>query len=241
MKRALVIAGLALAATAPTPAVAGAARVTTMVVGKERVLRDATDVRIVDRRRVRVGGRRCTVAGATPLATLAALRLTLRVRDYGSCGRRPRDAGGLFVTRVGSDRNRGRDGWVYKLDRRAGSAGAADPAGAFGTGRRLRDGDRLLWFWCDMQLSGSCQRTLEAVPDRSAAAPGETLRVTVRGYNDRGRGVTVAGAGVRLGSANALTGPDGVATLTVAEAGNLVLTASAAGMVRSFPEEVRAG
>jgi len=239
MRRALVlvVAGAALAAA---PAAAPAATVTTMVVGKERVLRSAGDVRLLQRR-VTVGGRRCTVARGTPLAVLAGLRLSLRLRDYGACGRRTRDAGGLFVTRVGPDRNRGRDGWVYKLGRRAGTAGAGDLAGPFGTGRRLRGGDRLLWFWCDMQRSGSCQRTLEAVPDRTAAAAGETVRVTVRGYDDAGRGVPVAGATVRLGSASAVSGADGVATVPVSAAGRLELLATAPGMVRSFPGEVRAG
>jgi len=236
MRRALT---LACAVLALAPASAPAATVTTMVVGRERTLRDAREVRL-EEKRVAVAGRRCTVARGTPLAVLASLRLSLKLRDYGSCGRRARDAGGLFVTRVGSERNRGRDGWVYKTGRRSGSGGAADVAGPFGTGRRLRDGERLLWFWCDMQRSGSCQRTLEAVPDRTAAAPGETVRVTVRGYDDAGRGVPVAGATVRLGSASAPTGPDGVAAVPVAGAGRLQLHATAPGMVRSFPREVRA-
>ena len=111
----------------------------------------------------------------------------------------------------------------------------------FGTGRRLRGGDRLLWFWCDMQASGGCQRTLEAAPDRATAAPGETVRVTVRGYDDAGRGVKVPGATVRLGSATALTGADGVAMVPVTAAGRLELVATAPGMVRSFPGEVSAG
>ena len=237
MRRALILGcALALLAAAPAPA----AKVTTMVVGKERVLRDAKEVRLKERR-VKVGRRRCTVARGTPLAVLASLRLSYRVRDYGSCGRRTRDSGGLFVTRIGSERNRGQDGWVYKTGRRTGSGGAGDKAGPFGTGRRLRGGDRLLWFWCDKQSSGSCQRTLEAKPDRTTAAPGETVNVTVRGYDDFGRGVRVAGATVTLGSATALSGPDGVATLPVAETGRLELEATAAGMVRAFPGEVRSG
>jgi len=190
---------------------------------------------------VKVGGRRCTVARGTPLAALASLGLPLKLRDYGACGRRTRDAGALFVTRIGSERNRGSDGWVYKVGRRAGTAGAGDPAGPFGTGRRLRGGDRLLWFWCDMQRSGGCQRTLEAVPDRTTAAPGETVRVTVRGYDDAGRGVLVPGATVRLGSTSALTGADGVATVPVTASGRLELSATAPGTVPAFPREVRAG
>jgi hypothetical protein len=240
MRRALALACAAAALAVAAPAAAPAATVTTMVVGKERVLRSAAEVRLAQRR-VKVGGRRCTVARGTPLAVLASLRLPLRLRDYGACGRRAGDAGGLFVTRVGSERNRGRDGWVYKVGRRVGTGGAGDASGPFGTGRRLRDGDRLLWFFCDTQASGGCQRTLEAVPDRTAAAPGESVRVTVRGFDDAGRGVLVAGATVRLGAASAVTGVDGVATLRVGGGGRLGLVATAPGMVRSFPGEVRAG
>jgi hypothetical protein len=234
-----LVAAVALALLLPAPA--SAARVTTMVVGKTRTLSDAKSVKLADKRRVKVGGHRCTVAGATPLGALAGLHLTMRLRDYGSCGRRPADAASLFVKRLGPDRNRGRDGWVYKVGRRVGSAGAGDVAGPFGTGRRLRGGDRVLWFWCDAQASGGCQRTLEAVPEHTTAAPGEALRVTVRGYDDNGRGRAAAGATVRLGSATALTGPDGVATVNVPEAGRLRLTAEQDGAVRAFPREVVAG
>jgi hypothetical protein len=232
MRLVVLAAVLVLAA----PAAAPAATVTTMVVGKSRTLRDAKDVRLVEKRRVKVGGRRCTVKGATPLGVLARLGLTMRLRDYGHCGRRPADASSLFVTRIGPDRNRGQDGWVFKVGRRTPSTGAADVSG-----RRLRNHGRLLWFWCDAQPTGGCQRTLEATPDRTAAAPGEALRVTVRGYDDNGRGTAIEGATVVLGGASAVTGADGVATVIVLAAGRLRLTASKPGAVRSFPREVRAG
>jgi len=45
---------------------------------------------------------------------------------------------------------------------------------------------------------------------------------------------------VRLGSASAVTGADGVASVTVADVGRLKLVADREGMVRSFPREVRA-
>jgi hypothetical protein len=228
----LVSAALLLAA----PQAAQAASVTTMVAGKDRVLRSAKPVKLADTRRVKVGSRRCTVSGRTPLGLLAATSLAIRVRDYGSCGRRPADAASLFVTRIGSDRNRGRDGWVYKVGRKVSSAGAGDRSG-----RRLRAGDRLLWFYCRAQRTGGCQRTLEATPDRASAAPGETVRVTVRGYDDQGRGITVAGATVTLGSATATTDAAGVAQVVVPSAGRLTLGASRTGMVAAFPGVVRAG
>ena len=233
MRRAL---GIAVAALVAAPAAASAATVQTMVAGKQRVLRAAKPVKLVETRRVTVGGRRCTVGGATPLGVLAGTALALRVRDYGSCGRRAADASLLFVTSIGGERNRGQDGWVYKVGRKVSSAGAGDRSG-----RRLRGGDRLLWFYCRMQPAGGCQRTLEATPDRATAAPGEVVRVKVRGYDDQGRGIAVPGATVRVGSASATTDAGGMAELAVPAGGRLAVTATRAGMVPAFPGVIRAG
>lgn len=229
--RRLVLVAAVLAVAAPAPAVAAEADL--MVVGKQRVLREPAQVRLRERS-VKVAGRKCRVGAKTPLSVLASTRLKLRIRDYGRCGKRPRDAVGLYVQAVAGERERGRGGWVYKIGRRTPSIGAADVSG-----RRLGDGDRVTWFWCEQNSSGGCQRTLEAIPDRTAALPGETLRVTVRGYDDQGKGVPVEGATVRLGSATAVTGADGVAVLVVAEGGSL--EASKAGLVRAFPTEVTVG
>ena len=68
---------------------------------------------------------------------------------------------------IGADLNRGQNGWVYKVGRRAATAGAADPTGAFGNGR-LRRGQRVTWFYCRLR-AGGCQRTLEL---RLSAEPG---------------------------------------------------------------------
>src|SRR5215212_11192198 len=118
---------LALALVLAVPA-GSAASVELLVVGKTRVLREAAPVRL-KARSVRVGGHRCAVGKATPLSVLAGTRLALRLRDYGSCGRSPADAGSLYVRKVGRDRARGSRGWVYKLGHRAGTTGAADPSG----------------------------------------------------------------------------------------------------------------
>ena len=238
MRRALLIA---LAVALLAPAAANAASVQVMVVGKDRVLRGPKAVKLKVRS-VKVAGKRCRVAAATPLSVLAATKLKLALRDYGSCGKRPRDAAGLYVTKVAREREQGRGGWVYKVGRKAGTTGAADPAGPFGTGHRIHGGQRITWFWCEQDQSGTCQRTLEVRPDRAGAAPGEALRVTVRGYDDFGHGVAVAGATVRLGSATATTGADGAAVLTVpAASGTLRLQATRDGMVRAFPRKVAVG
>jgi hypothetical protein len=230
MRRLVVVTAILVLAA---PVSASAAKVDLMVVGKQRVLREPAQVRLKERS-VKVRGRKCRVGAKTPLSVLASTRLKLRIRDYGRCGARPRDAVGLYVQAVAGERERGRGGWVYKIGRRTPSLGAADLSG-----RRLRDGDRVTWFWCEQDSSGGCQRTLVAVPDRTAALPGETLRVTVRGYDDNGKGVPVEGGTVRLGSATAATGADGVAVLVVAEGG--ALEASKAGLVRAFPTEVTVG
>src|SRR3954451_12085502 len=84
--------------------------------------------------RVRAGHRRCAVGSRTPLAALVRSKPgRIRLRDFASCSRPPRDAGGLSVSAIGTDaeRGRGRGGWVYKVGPKAATAGAADPSGPF--------------------------------------------------------------------------------------------------------------
>lgn len=244
-----VLAGAAIAVPAgAAPADAQAAwegpKVEVMVVGKgDDTL--AYGKRVTARTtRVRAGDRRCRVKHGTALAALAARDRaggpSFSVKDFARCSsRRTIDSGALFVQRIGSDRNRGEDGWVYKVDRRAGTASSGAPSGAFGNGR-LHSDQRVLWFWCEMTRSGGCQRTLDVTPSRRTVAPGAHVTVTVRGYDNEGRGVRVAGAAVRLGRDTAVTGRDGRATLTApAKAGSVKLYARHEGMVRSFTERVR--
>ena len=239
--RRLAVMVLAVAVAGLAPASASAASVHVMVVGKDRVLRGAKNVKL-KKRTVKVGHRRCTVGAATPLSVLAATHLALTFRDYGRCGKRAADASSLYVASIGGEREKGRGGWVYKVGRKAGTTAAGDLSGPFGTGHRIHNGQRITWFWCRLQQSGSCQRTLEVRPARTTAAPGETLSVTVRGYNDQGKGVGVQGATVRLGSATATTGIDGIAVLTVpATHGTFALAAKRAGMVPAFPRKVTIG
>jgi hypothetical protein len=241
-RRLLIVALAGSVVLAAVPAGADAAkRVDVLVVGKSGLLRGPKAVALKSRT-VKVGKRRCAVGGATPLSVLAGTGLRLRVRDQGACGKRARDAGALYVLQIGAQRETGRSGWVYKVGNRAGTTGAGDPSGPFGNGHRLRGGQRVLWFWCTLTTGDGCQRTLDARPERTRTAAGAVLLVTVRGYDDGGHGVPVAGATVRLGSASAVSGTDGVATLTVpAATGRLRLQAQRDGMVRAFPREVTVG
>ena len=237
----LGVAGLGLALLAPAGASAAPAPlVDVFVVGRTDVLRESTEVR-ARAASVKIAGKTCRVADGTPLAALKALRLrggpAYSLRDYGSCSRRVADAGGLFVTKLGRDRNQGRDGWVYKVGRKVGSTSAGDASGPFGSGR-LRAGDAVTWFWCVSQSAGGCQRTLEVKSARTVG-PGASLSVTVRGFDDQGGGRPIAGASVSFAGTTSLTGDDGKATVTAPPAGGLyTVTAAKSGMVRSRPLEV---
>jgi hypothetical protein len=232
----IVLAGALLGA----PAAADArGKVDVMVVGKSRVLVPAKQVTL-KQRFAGVQGRRCALGRATPLSALAGTGISFRLVDYGACSRRARDAGSLYVRQIGRDRARGRDGWVYKVGRRSGSAGAADPAGPFGTGRLLAAGQQVLWFWCVKDAHDACQRTLET-SSANAVALGAALTVSVRGYDEAGKGVAIEGATVRLGDASAVTGADGVATVTAPAAGRHELQATKAGLVQAFPRSVTVG
>jgi hypothetical protein len=183
---------------------------------------------------VRVHGRKCLVPQGTPLAALAASKVApIGLRDFGSCSRRARDAGGLFVKSLGPDVNAGQDGWVYKVGRKLGTAGAADPSGPFGHGV-LRTGSHVVWFYCHFQ-AGSCQRTLSF--SEIATAPPGGLVVHLRAYDDAGRSVPAAGATVHVDAVSALTGTDGGATIA-AGAGVHQMWAEQAGLIRSFTTRV---
>jgi hypothetical protein len=182
---------------------------------------------------VKAGRRRCAVATGTALAALVRSRPgKLGLRDYGACSKRPADGGGLFVRSIRGDVNKGKSGWVYKVGRKAATAGAADPTGAFGAGR-LRSGQRVTWFYCVL-ANRSCQRTLGLA---ATAEGGGVVRVTVRAYDDDGKGVPAAGATVRAAATSAVADSDGIARLTLAP-GTARLEATQAGAIRTFAERV---
>jgi hypothetical protein len=228
--RLAAIAVLAAAVLAlPPGASAAAPKVRQMVVFRDghalakRVSTAATSVR--------VSRRRCAVGERTPLAALVRSRPgPLRFRDFGACSSRARDAAGILVTGIGLDRNRGQRGWVYKVGRRAATAGAGDIGGPFGRGR-LRAGQRVTWFYC--VSAGDCQRTLEVTT--KPATGGIVARV--RGYDDNGDGVAVVGAAVTAGQITGITGPDGRVQMALSP-GVHGLIARKDGLVRSFTERV---
>jgi hypothetical protein len=228
--RGLIVGGLvAMALVSPPAAGAAAPKVQQLVVfrdGQAQAKRVSTAAATV-----RVGGRRCAVGDGTALAALARSRAgRLRLRDFGACSTRPRDAAGLLVTGIGADRNRGQRGWVYKVGFRAATAGAGDMGGPFGRGR-LRREQRVTWFYC--ARAADCQRTLDVKTSPTAGG----IMATVRGYDDAGDGIPIEGATVTAGGVTGLTGADGRVQLALAS-GTHRLVARKDGLVRSFSERV---
>jgi len=189
-----------------------------------------------------VHGRSCAIAAGTPLAVLAAVRRAggpgFAVRDYGHCGGSPANSAQLFVYSLGGETNRGQNGWEYKVEGASGTTGAGDPSGPRGDGRRLRSGERVLWFWCEA-TAGGCQHTLEVSAQSTTVARGRWLTVTVAGSDNEGARHPVAGAIVTLGTDFASTDARGRATLIApASGGSYQLTATRRGLVPSFPETI---
>ena len=227
MRRALLIVGL-MAVGVGSPAQAAPPKISQLVVFRDGSAQSKTASTRATK--VSVAGRRCTAGDGTALAALVRSKPgKLKLHDFGSCTRRASDGAGLFVRSIGGDANRGQNGWIYKVGRKAATAGAADTGGPFGRGL-LRAGQRVTWFYCRMR-DGGCQRTLEL---KLTTQPG-TLIATVRGYDDQGDGVAVADAAVSAGGASAQTDATGVARLAL-PAGRYRAVASKSGLVRSFAE-----
>jgi len=130
MRRVVALTVLVLAA-APAAAQAKAPVLQQLVVFKsgKAVAKKASSKGVL----VKVGHHRCAAGTGTALALLARSKAGhLRLRDFGSCSRHARDGSGLFVSGIGSDRNKGQNGWTYKVGRRAATTG----------GPEARDGGR---------------------------------------------------------------------------------------------------
>ncbi|MBO9532319.1 MAG: hypothetical protein J7513_05005 [Solirubrobacteraceae bacterium] len=172
MRRPLTLTLLAVAALAMPSGVASAAQppyVAVSVATKNGTLIGPIAVRAKEVR-VRVSGKRCTVAAGTPLAALVALKSaakrppkvgTIRLRDYAACGKRPSSSSRLYLTGIGADRERAPDGWIYEVNGKGGTTSAADPLGPFGRGR-LEKHATVNWRWCRISEDpeGDCGDTL---------------------------------------------------------------------------------
>ena len=192
------------------------ARVQVMVVGKSGTLVDAAHLAGARDGRARVAGAR---AGSPPRLRwprsrrrCVKRRRRLHVRDFGSCARRnARSSGQLFVDR---DRRRAqqRPGRLGLQGRRlARDVGAGDPAG-----RRLRGGDRVLWFYCVLDAATrSCQRTLRVIRRKAGPAGSRCACACVRLRQRAPRSAGRRARGHARARVSAVTDAPGVASLTL--------------------------
>jgi hypothetical protein len=182
------------------------------------------------RTRVRSSGRNCRIPQGLGLSVLAALDRVggPSFRSRGSCD-------SIYVFQVGSDRESGRGGWVYAIDNKHATVGASDPSGPFGDGRRLRSGQRVVWYWCN--VSGRCQHTLRIRLSTKSTSRGSRFKVRAIAYDSQGRGRHRSGVRVSIAGSSATTGSDGLATLTAPrKRGGHRVRARATGLIPAFPE-----
>ena len=160
----------------------------------------------------------CTVAQGTPLAALMQSGITHAIKDFGNCSRNPLDSAMLFVDSVRGLAGTGMQGWSYKVNNRAGTAGAADPNGPFGSGT-VRHGSRILWFWCTYDpTTYACQRNLEVVGPTMISA-GSRFTVSVLAFDDAGTSIPAADVNVTVGSSlSAVTNATGKVRFTAPRA-----------------------
>lgn len=246
--RALLTAAAAMAALAAGGAPAAAAKsplVEVTLVTRAGTLHGPLQVRAATTT-LKAAGRRCKVAAGTPLAALAALQrkraagvAKLALTDYGGCNGRPSGSSGAYLRAIGKERAAGPDGWIYDVGGRRGTSGAADVAGPFGTGKRLRSGQRVAWRWChaDTDPLGGCGAELRlTLPARARASAPLTVRVAERAGADGEERTAPAGAGIGV-RATTLGGAE-LARGTTAAGGiaTLQLPAGTAGRVRVIAE-----
>ena len=170
---------------------------------------------------------RCSVVQGSPLAALKTTGASVVIKDFGSCSMKSADSASLFVDSLAGFSGTGMEGWSYKVGGKAGTAGAADPAGPFGGGL-LRNGAQVLWFWCVYDpVTYECQRSLRInVP--ALVKANTAFAVSVSALDDSGSAIAAAGARVSITGApsTVVTGADGKATFSLAGVGNHTVTAT---------------
>jgi hypothetical protein len=160
----------------------------------------------------------CKVAEGTPLAVLKASGVSFHLKDFAKCSTNPVASAGLFVDRIGTTTNTGSSGWSFKVNDRAGTAGAADSAGPFGTGH-LVGGEKVVWFWCVYDANWACQRSL-AISAPATAAAGSTVTVIATAFDDAGASVPAARVKVTVGKATGITSSAGTVQIKVPSTGS---------------------
>ncbi len=210
-------------------AAAAAPAVQLQVVGKSAILAGPKKVTATSFATVVGAGskrRNCTIAAGTPLAALKASGITFGLKDFGTCSRKTVDSASLYVDSVRSVVGTGMQGWSYKVNNRAGTAGAADPSGPFGAGL-LKSNARVLWFWCVYDpTTYACQRNL-VITAPVKASVGKAFTVSVKACDDSNTCIAASKVRVSLDGVQSIeTTNTGTASFTASVAGKHVITAT---------------
>ena len=226
---AVVAVGAACAAFSAGSAVAASPTVQVQVVGRSAIVSGPKKLSASSFTTVVATGskrRNCTVAAGTPLAALKATGITVGIKDFGACSRKPADSASLYVSSIRAVAGTGMEGWSYKVNNRAGTAGAADPTGPFGSGL-LKANSRVLWFWCVYDpTTYACQRNL-VITAPTHASVGVAFTVSVKACDDSNSCVAAANARVSIdGAQSSVTTSAGTASFNPNVAGKHVITAS---------------
>ena len=240
---AVALAGL------PAAAAAGGPKVSVLVTGRAGIVAGPKIVQANAYSTVLGSPRkRCAVSVGTPLATLKAVGINYHLKDFASCSLKPSDSAGLFVDRIGTIPNTGISGWSFKVNNKAGTAGAADPAGPFGSGL-IANGARVLWFWCVYDINYNCQRNLE-IEAPATGAPGASVPVSVRAYDDSGNWIPAASVRVSGPLGSSATNAGGTARVRLpSRSGSFSITAidglrpavQGGQRVPAFPQSIKVG
>jgi hypothetical protein len=114
--------------------------------------------------------------------------------------------------------------WNFWVDNKAQEEGACE--------HEMQPGDQVLLYPCHFEEGHECPNPL-ALEAPSTVGAGEPVHVTVKRYAANGTATPVAGATVTGAGAPALTDSEGHATVTLSQAGNATLDASASNAVRA--------
>lgn len=153
-------------------------------------------------------GDRKTVSGPT------ALGLLVHGADYNR-RLRPVEVSdqfdfGLFVCGIGGFRSGPSAYWLYKVNHRGPEVGADQ--------YRIRPGDQVLFYYQDTETGSNIGNELELRVGRTRLAKGRSTTVRAFEYDFEGR--RAPAEGVRLvGAGDAMTGPDGRATIAFGRPG----------------------
>ncbi|MGB9185598.1 MAG: hypothetical protein WCB67_16195 [Solirubrobacteraceae bacterium] len=214
---------LALAAGAPTAALAAGTTVSVRVEGLTKTLL-ATKVVQTHSGAIRTGG---TPAGACPATTAAgALDVATAHRWSGTYG-----TYGLSVTQIFGETHTftSKDYWSIWVDNKFATAGICS--------LKLHRGEHLLF--AAVPIKGTEFPIVISGPKHAAAGRSFTLKVSY--INAKGAVKPVAGARVHGSGASGVTNAAGTVSVTATHKGMLAYTAAKTGFIRSAAVTVRVG